>query len=89
MAFEWIWQEKLPSGDKKDDLRRFHEHDDCNQSPLAHHHTLGNREFQAAPGNHKHLDGLILRGSRKDGTALKNLLALLETELGLIDETTD
>lgn len=35
-------------------IARFHDNDDVDGSAFAHHHTLGSRPTQAAPGNHRH-----------------------------------
>ncbi len=35
-------------------VNSFHNNDDCDTSPFAHHHTLGKSPNQAAAGNHTH-----------------------------------
>lgn len=44
-------------------VNRLHDYDDVDSAPDAHHHTLGNSPFQAAPGNHKHTPSLIWIGN--------------------------
>lgn len=39
-----------------------HRNDDVDDSSFAHHHTLGIKPNQAAPGNHQHLHGLRVEG---------------------------
>lgn len=45
-----------PNGDiiSPVEVSRLHMYDDLDAGALAHHHTLGNRQNQAAPGNHNH-----------------------------------
>lgn len=81
----------------------FHKHSDVDSGPMAQHHTLGNKANQAAPGNHTHdgatspvlegqakLDDLadeVVTGSKEDGTALANLLAIFFRIFGVEDAT--
>lgn len=37
-----------------DDVNLFHLYSDRDSSALAQHHTLGNKPYQAAAGNHTH-----------------------------------
>lgn len=85
------------SGMEALDLVRLHNKADTDAQPLAVHHTLGPRGFQASPGDHMH-DGrtsrklygdtpVAITGSRGGNVALANLLNQLDT-LGIIDNQT-
>lgn len=80
----------MPSkGSPEDEVKAIHDYDDCDKSEMSHHHTLGRDRFQAAPGNHTHLQDVIITGRIEDGTLLKELLRVLEERMGLIVEVKD
>ncbi|HET7713277.1 MAG TPA: hypothetical protein VFK94_02310 [Patescibacteria group bacterium] len=66
-----------------------HVYSDVDQDRTSQHHTLGNAEFQAAPGNHgkRHLAGIRITGSRGGNAALASVIAAL-VKLGADDDTT-
>ena len=78
-----------------DEVQNFHARSDIDSSQLAQHHSLGIKHDQASPGDHKHdgknsrklAEGLTLTGDRSAGTALDNLIAMLEDVLGFTDNT--
>lgn len=75
------------------EVNDFHHNDDCDVSPLSHHHTLGTRGDQASPGNHEHdLSGLMedftLTGAKGGNVALANLITELAARFGFTDSTT-
>lgn len=45
---------KMQENFKDLDVNKLHDKDDLDVSGLAHHHSLGDRQNQAAPGNHAH-----------------------------------
>lgn len=73
----------------------FHTNSDVDESKESQHHTLGQGEGQAAPGNHRHngadspllLAGVKLSGSRGTNTALVSIIGAL-VQLGAEDATT-
>lgn len=74
----------------------FHARDDVDTSTLAHHHTLGTKHDQAAPGDHRHqgenslqlMEGIIVSGSKGGNAALTDLITKLAEVLGFTDATT-
>lgn len=78
------------------DVAHLHARSDVDSSSQAQHHTLGIKHDQASPGDHKHdgkssrklLEGKTLNGTKSGGTALTNLIDMLETALGFTDNTT-
>lgn len=75
------------------EVNDFHHKDDCDVSDLSHHHTLGNKPRQAAPGNHTHdLSNLMadftLTGAKGGNVALANLITELAARFGFTDSTT-
>lgn len=89
--------QKLTQGDppQASDVEHFHTNADADVRPEALHHTLGGNPNQASPGNHNHdggtsallLDGIVLTGSKTDGTALNSVISAL-VRLGAKDQTT-
>lgn len=85
-------EEERPPGQV---VANFHTNSDVDESKEAFHHTLGQGEGQAAPGNHKHngadapliLDGVKLSGSRGGNTALISIIGAL-VQMGAEDATT-
>lgn len=77
------------------EVNEFHENDDVDGSPKAHHHSLGANANQASPGNHTHdggssqqlLAGVTLTGSKGGNAALASVVAALVV-LGATDATT-
>jgi len=76
-------------------VNRFHQKDDADSSSEAHHHTLGIKKDQAAPGNHKHdgttslrlLEGVTISGAKGGNVALASVIQAL-VKLGATDTTT-
>lgn len=80
------------------EVNEFHENDDVDGSPNAHHHTLGPNTGQASPGNHSHdggssqeifpLAGTTLSGNKtgNPSPALSSVIAAL-VKLGATDAT--
>lgn len=74
----------------------FHTRADTDSSAQALHHTLGIRNGQSSPGDHKHdglsskrlMEGITITGSRGNNIALQNLLANLSNAFGFVDATT-
>lgn len=65
-----------------------HDPEDIDGGQDAGHHSLGNRENQAAPGSHRHLLDVTITGSKTGASPLTlSLLAALVT-LGAQDGTT-
>ncbi len=77
------------------EVQDFHKQDDVDSSKLAHHHTLGTRRNQAAPGDHIHdgenglliMSGVTLTGAKGGSAVITSIVAALVT-LGAIDNTT-
>lgn len=77
-----------------DEVNKFHRYDDTDNAPESHHHTLGIDANQAAPGPHRHngrdsavLNAGTVTGSRASGTALSNLLSVLNSAGIIVDAT--
>lgn len=78
-----------------EDVETFHTNADTDVRTQSIHHTLGPRDTQAAPGNHKHdggdseliLSGLTITGSRGGNTSLPSIIACL-VRLGATDSST-
>ena len=78
------------------EVAKIHDRSDLDSSQQAQHHTLGIKHDQASPGDHKHdgkssrklLEGQTLTGVKSGGTALTNLIDMLEAALGFTDNTT-
>lgn len=76
-------------------VRDFHTYDDVDTDTMAHHHTLGPGNHQAASGSHRHngadsallFEGITITGSKGGNTALSSVIALL-TQFGATDSTT-
>lgn len=75
---------------------QFHRNADVNAGRDAIHHTLGNQDYQAAPGSHIHqggngqalLDGITITGSRSANVAsILDQLANVVAQLGGINST--
>lgn len=85
-------EEDKPSPQKVHD---FHTNADTDQDGDAIHHTLGQGQGQASPGNHVHngadapllLEGVKLVGSRGGNSALVSIIGAL-VKLGAEDGTT-
>ena len=63
-----------------------HHPEDSDSGEFATHHTLGPAEFQASPGNHVHLKGQTITGSRGGNAAVASIIAML-VQLGATDGT--
>lgn len=78
------------------EVAALHARSDLDSSQQAQHHTLGIKHDQASPGDHKHdgkssrklLEGQSLTGVKSGGSALTNLIDMLEAALGFTDNTT-
>jgi hypothetical protein len=78
------------------EVAALHARSDLDSSQQAQHHTLGIKHDQASPGDHKHdgkssrklLEGQTLTGTKSGGSALTNLIDMLEAALGFTDNTT-
>jgi hypothetical protein len=57
-----------------------------NMGPMSPYHTLGSGPNEAAPGDHQHLAGVTISGSRSSGAALVSIISALSS-LGVIDGT--
>lgn len=76
-------------------VRKFHEKADTDSDANGIHHTLGPKNGQASPGDHKHdgassvklLAGVTISGSRGGNVALASVIAAL-VKLGANDTTT-
>lgn len=76
-------------------VARFHNKSDVDASADSQHHTLGIKQGQASPGDHKHdgstskklLEGTTLTGSRGGNAALASVITAL-VKLGATDSTT-
>lgn len=85
-----------PSEVTPEEVRVFHEQSDLDTKHNAQHHTLGKRDYQASPGNHKHegiyserlMKGITISGSKGGNAALADLITKLSVALGFTDETT-
>lgn len=81
---------------RPEEVAEIHARSDVDSSAQAQHHTLGIKHDQSSPGDHKHdgkssrrlAEGLTLSGTKSGGTALTNLIDMLETVLGFTDNTT-
>lgn len=77
------------------EVAHLHARSDVDSSQQAQHHTLGIKHDQGSPGDHKHdgknsrkiCEGLTLNGTKSGGTALTNLIDMLESVLGFTDNT--
>lgn len=90
-------QEKTQQKPSPREVADFHTNDDVDSRTQAHHHTLGSRHEQAAPGDHAHdggtstsqiipLNGFNITGSRSSGAALNSIIAAL-VQLGAKNST--
>lgn len=78
------------------EVAALHARSDLDSSQQAQHHTLGIKHDQASPGDHRHdgkssrklLEGQTLTGTKSGGSALTNLIDMLEAALGFTDNTT-
>lgn len=76
-------------------VARFHKKADTDGSDRSLHHTLGNKDGQAAKGNHIHdgknglpvLSGFTITGAKGGNTALASVINALKL-LGATDTTT-
>jgi chemotaxis response regulator CheB len=76
-------------------VKRAHERADTDSSSQAIHHTLGIKNGQSSPGDHKHdgksskrlMDGITITGSRGGNAALADLITKLSVALGFTDST--
>lgn len=88
-------KQEANEGEQAKKVAEFHSYDDLDQSFGAHHHSLGAKPTQAAPGDHRHdgtnslmlFDAMEINGKRSDGTALNALIDALGS-IGLINKTT-
>lgn len=96
--FGIIKKEKgLPGADPRT-VEAFHARDDIDSSVNAHHHTLGVKHNQAAPGDHVHdgsgsrklgyNQGLAISGAKGGNAALASVIALLKNVIDFTDNTT-
>ncbi len=78
-----------------EEVNRLHERSDQDSSATAQHHTLGVKNTQAAPGDHKHdgvgsrklMEGITITGSKGGNAALASLIPQLAAALGFTDAT--
>jgi hypothetical protein len=78
-----------------EEVNRFHERADTDSSATAIHHSLGVKNTQAAPGDHKHdgvgsrklMEGIVVTGSKGGNAALASLISQLSSALGFTDAT--
>lgn len=80
------------------EVNKLHARDDVDVSFRSHHHTLGIKSGQAAPGDHIHngvnskrigaKDGNVLSGAKGGNVALTNLIAILAKYIDFSDTTT-
>lgn len=81
---------------KPEEVAKIHDRSDVDSSAQAQHHTLGIKHDQSSPGDHKHdgkssrrlAEDLTLNGVKSGGTALTNLIDMLQQLLGFEDNTT-
>jgi hypothetical protein len=78
------------------EVAAFHSRADTDASPQAIHHTLGIKNGQASPGDHRHNglnskrigEGITVTGSKGGNAALASLMTALVQILGITDSTT-
>lgn len=80
------------------EVREYHTKDDCDTDVNSHHHTIGPRRTQAAPGNHVHDGklgskvgagmGLTINGAKGGNAALGSLITMLQSIIEFTDNTT-
>ena len=95
-----------PFGTKKEPVNKLspsprevdfmHQRADTDSSQGAIHHSLGMKNGQASPGDHKHnglnsrriMEGITITGAKGGNVALANLITALAASLGFTDNTT-
>lgn len=78
------------------EVSKFHTNADVDSKRTGMHHTLGPRNFQAAPGDHTHNGGdsvqlmsdIVITGAKGGNAALADLITKLAAALGFSDATT-
>lgn len=93
-----IKDDKSKRGPDPRTVNQFHDRDDVDSGPHAHHHTIGMARNQASPGTHVH-DGVSSRklgheaghaisGAKGGNAALASVIALLKNFVDFDDNTT-